>query len=154
MTGYNWNFLTTTDGGETWKRVLDISENTGISEIVMDPRDPNTFYAAAHQRRRHVFTYLGGGPESGIHKTTDGGKTWKKINKGLPSVDIGRIGLAISPADPEYIYAIVEASQGKGGFFRSTDRGASWEKRSGYSTSGNYYQEILSIFYGYLVAPY
>ena len=132
-----------TDGGETWKSVLNISENTGVSEIIMDPRDPNILYAAAHQRRRHVFTYLGGGPESGIHKTTDGGKTWTKVNSGLPSVDMGRIGLAISPANPEYIYAIVEASQGKGGFFRSTNRGASWEKRSSYTTSGNYYQEIV-----------
>jgi len=133
----------TTDGGKTWKRVLHISDDTGIAEIVMDPRNPDVIYASAHQRRRHVFTYLGGGPESGLHKTTDGGKTWTKINKGLPKVDVGRIGLAISPANPEYIYAIVEASQGKGGFFRSTNRGASWEKRSSYATSGNYYQEIV-----------
>ena len=133
----------TVDGGETWKRILHISDDTGISEIVMDPRNPDVIYAAAHQRRRHVFTYLGGGPESGIHKTTDGGTTWSKINNGLPKVDMGRIGLAISPANPEYIYAIVEASQDKSGFYRSTNRGASWEKRSDYSTSGNYYQEIV-----------
>ena len=131
------------DGGLTWRRILHINDDTGISEIVMDPRNPDVIYAAAHQRRRHVFTYLGGGPESGIHKTTDGGKTWTKINKGLPKVDMGRIGLAISPANPEYIYAIVEAAQGKGGFYRSTNRGASWEKRSSYATSGNYYQEIV-----------
>ncbi|MFB0923917.1 MAG: glycosyl hydrolase, partial [Vicingaceae bacterium] len=133
----------TVDGGETWKRILHISDDTGISEIVMDPRNPDVIYAAAHQRRRHVFTYLGGGPESGIHKTTDGGTTWSKINNGLPKVDMGRIGLAISPANPEYIYAIVEASQDKGGFYRSTNRGARWEKRIDYSTSGNYYQEIV-----------
>lgn len=133
----------TIDGGKTWNSILEISENTGISEIVMNPRNPEEIYAAAHQRRRHVFTYLGGGPESGIHKTTDGGKTWSKINNGLPKVDIGRIGLAISPANPEYIYAIVEASQDEGGFYRSTNRGASWEKRSSYATSGNYYQEIV-----------
>ena len=131
------------DGGLTWRRILHINDDTGISEIVMDPRNPDVIYAAAHQRRRHVFTYLGGGPESGIHKTTDGGKTWTKINKGLPKVDMGRIGLAISPANPEYIYAIVEAAQGKGGFYKSTNRGASWEKRSSYATSGNYYQEIV-----------
>ncbi len=133
----------TTDGGKTWNRILEISKHTGIAEIAMDPRDPNTIYASAHQRRRHVFTYLGGGPESGLHKTTDGGKTWKKINKGLPAVDKGRIGLAISPVNPDYIYAIVEAAQGKGGFYRSTNRGESWEKRSSYATSGNYYQEIV-----------
>lgn len=133
----------TKDGGKTWTRILHISDDTGIAEIVMDPRNPKIMYASAHQRRRHVFTYLGGGPESGIHKTTDGGKTWNKVNSGLPKVDMGRIGLAISPANPEYIYAIVEASQGKGGFFRSTNRGASWEKRSSYTTSGNYYQELV-----------
>ena len=131
------------DGGKTWKRILHISDDTGIAEIIMDPRNPKVMYASAHQRRRHVFTYLGGGPESGLHKTTDGGKTWSKVNSGLPKVDMGRIGLAISPANPEYIYAIVEAAQGKGGFYRSTNRGASWEKRSSYTTSGNYYQEII-----------
>ena len=133
----------TIDGGKTWTRILHISDDTGIAEITMDPRNPDVIYASAHQRRRHVFTYIGGGPESGIHKTTDGGKTWNKINSGLPKVDMGRVGLAISPANPEYLYAIVEASQGKGGFFRSTNRGASWEKRSSYATSGNYYQEIV-----------
>lgn len=132
----------TTDGGETWERILHISDHTGVAEIRMDPRDPNTMYASAHQRRRHVFTYIGGGPESGLHKTTDGGKTWKKINSGLPGVDKGRIGLAVSPVNPDVVYAIVEASQGKGGFFKSTNRGESWNKQSKYSTSGNYYQEI------------
>ena len=131
------------DGGKTWERILFVSDNTGIAEIRMDPRDPKTIYASAHQRRRHVFTYIGGGPESGIYKTTDGGKTWNKINNGLPKVDIGRIGLAISPVNPDYVFAIVEASQDKGGFYRSTNRGASWEKQSDYNTSGNYYQEIV-----------
>jgi len=133
----------TTDGGMTWDTVLTIDEHTGVTDIVMDPRDPDVLYAAAYQRRRHVFTYVGGGPGSGMYKTTDGGENWTKINKGLPSVDIGRIGLAISPADPEIIYAMVEAAQGKGGFFKSTNRGASWAKQSGYSTSGNYYIEIV-----------
>jgi photosystem II stability/assembly factor-like uncharacterized protein len=133
----------TMDGGKTWEAVLEIDEHTGVTDIVMDPRDPDVLYAAAYQRRRHVFTYVGGGPGSGVHKTTDGGKTWEKVNKGLPSVDIGRIGLAISPANPEMIYAMVEAAQGKGGFFRSTNRGASWQKRSSYATSGNYYIEIV-----------
>jgi photosystem II stability/assembly factor-like uncharacterized protein len=133
----------TSDGGKTWKRILHISDMTGVSDLVMDPRNPKVMYAAAHQRRRHVWTYIGGGPESGIYKTTDGGKTWEKANSGLPAVDLGRIGLAISPADPEVLYAIVEAAQGKGGFYRTTNRAASWEKRSGFNTSGNYYQEIV-----------
>jgi len=133
----------TTDGGETWEAVLTIDEHTGVNDIVMDPRNPDILYASAHQRRRHVFTYIGGGPGSGLYKTTDGGANWEKINQGLPKVDLGRIGLAIAPSDPEIIYAIVEAAQGEGGFYLSTNRGASWEKRGSYTSSGNYYQEIV-----------
>ncbi len=132
-----------TDGGETWTKTLDISENTGIAEIAIDPNDPNTLYASAHQRRRREWTYIGGGPESGLHKSTDGGMTWKQINKGLPDGQMGRIGIAVSPVDSDYIYAIVEAREDKGGFFRSTNKGESWTKMSDYSTSGNYYQEII-----------
>jgi len=134
----------TTDGGENWELVLAVSENTGINEVHMDSRDPDVLYATAHQRRRRQWTYLGGGPESGIYKSTDAGATWVKINKGLPSGDKGRIGLDISPANPEVIYAIVEAKRGQGGFFKSTNRGATWEKQSSHSTSGNYYQEIVA----------
>ncbi|MCK5401900.1 MAG: glycosyl hydrolase, partial [Flavobacteriaceae bacterium] len=134
----------TIDGGKNWKAVLTIDEHTGVNDVVMDPRDSNVLYASAHQRRRHVFTYVGGGPGSGIHKSTDGGDTWIKINSGLPKTEMGRIGLAISPANPEIIYAIVEAANSKGGFYRSTNRGASWEKRSKHVTSGNYYQEIIA----------
>ncbi|MEZ4900132.1 MAG: glycosyl hydrolase, partial [Saprospiraceae bacterium] len=134
----------TVDGGKTWEAVLTVDEHTGVNDLVMDPRDPEVLYASAFQRERKVFTYIGGGPGSGIYKTVDGGKTWEKANKGLPGVDKGRIGLAISPANPEIIYAIVEAAEGKGGVFASTNRGASWQKRSGYNTSGNYYQEIVA----------
>lgn len=132
-----------TDGGESWKAILTIDKHTGVNDIVMDPRNPDIIYASSYQRRRHVFTYMGGGPGSSLHKTTNGGTTWQKIDNGLPKVDLGRIGLAIAPSDPEMIYAIVEAAQGKGGFYKSTNRGASWEKQSGYSSSGNYYQEIV-----------
>ena len=134
----------TIDGGKTWKDVLTVSDNTGFNEIHMDPRNSNILYAAAHQRQRKVFTYIGGGPESALYKSTDGGTTWTKIMKGLPeNIDLGRIGLAVSPVNPDHIFAIVEASGDKGGLFASTDRGASWEKRGNYSTSGNYYQEIF-----------
>ena len=133
----------TTDGGNTWNKTLDISKHTGISEIQIDPTDPNILYAAAHQRRRHVYTYIGGGPESGVYKSTDGGKTWRTIENGLPSGDMGRIGLAVSPADPNYIYAIVEGRYDKGGTYLSTNKGESWSKQSSHSTSGNYYQEIV-----------
>jgi len=134
----------TADAGKTWKPVLTISENTGVTDLVMDPRNPDLLYAASYQRRRHVWTVINGGPESAIHKSTDGGATWKKLTSGLPAVDLGRIGLAISPIAPDVVYATVEAADNKGGFFRSTDRGASWEKRSDYvSGSGQYYQEIF-----------
>lgn len=134
----------TTNGGESWNKVLEINKHTGVNEVVMDPRNPDILYASAFQRRRHVFTYLGGGPGSTIYKSDDAGATWSKADKGLPQVDLGRIGLAISPVNPEYIYAIVEAAHGEGGLFISTNRGASWERRGKYSTSGNYYQEIIA----------
>lgn len=133
----------TIDGGKTWKNVLYVSEHTGFNEIHMDPRDSKVLYATAHQRRRQVFTYISGGPESAIYKSTDGGESWNKIMIGMPKVDIGRIGLAVSPVNPDYIYAIVEAADKKGGVFLSTDRGASWGKRSDNTSSGNYYQEIF-----------
>ncbi len=133
----------TTDGGKTWKNILSVSEHTGFNEIHMDPRDPNVLYAAAHQRQRKVFTYIGGGPESALYKSTDGGATWNKIMSGMPSGDIGRIGLAISPANPDVVYAIVEAAEG-GGVYKSTNRGASWSKQGNYTSSGNYYQEIFA----------
>lgn len=133
----------TTDGGNNWTNVLSISENTGVSDLIIDPRNPNIIYAASHQRRRHVWTYIDGGPETAIHKSDDAGVTWKKLSNGLPTGQLGRIGLAISSVDPNYIYAIIKASGKTGGFFRSTDRGASWTKRSDYQTSGNYYQEIV-----------
>jgi len=134
----------TEDGGKTWNNILNIDEHTGFNEIHMDPRNPDVLYAASHQRRRHVYTYVGGGPGSGLHKSVDGGKSWKEINKGLPSVEIGRIGMDISDANPEIIYAIVEAAERKGGFYKSTNRGETWVKQSGKVTSGNYYQEIFA----------
>jgi photosystem II stability/assembly factor-like uncharacterized protein len=135
----------TTDGGRTWARVLHIGEHTGVSEVVLDPRDPETLYAVAYQRRRHVWTLIDGGPDSGLHKSTDGGRTWKKLTSGLPKEDMGRIGIAISPVDPDVLYAIVESTGKAGGFFRSEDRGATWEKRSDYvSSSPQYYQELFA----------
>ena len=133
----------TTDGGKTWKNILSVSEHTGCNEIHMDPRNNNVLYATAHQRRRQGFTYISGGPESGIYKSTDAGVSWNKINKGLPEVDLGRIGMGVSPVNPDVLYCMVEASDKKGGTYRSTDRGASWERRGDLNTSGNYYVEIF-----------
>lgn len=134
----------TTDGGKTWKQILFISENTGVSDLACDPRNPDILYASAYQRRRHVWTLINGGPESALYKSTNGGNEWKKLESGLPKEELGRIGLAVSPANPEVVYAIVEAANKAGGFFRSTDMGENWEKRSSYvSGSPQYYQEII-----------
>jgi len=132
----------TTDGGKNWEKVLEISENTGVNNVVLDPDNPDIIYATSEQRRRHVFTKIGGGPESAIYKSTDTGKNWRKLESGLPSVDKGGMGIAVSPVDPNMVYVIIEAAQDKGGFFRSTDRGESWSKMSDYSSSGQYYNEI------------
>ena len=135
----------TTDGGKTWNLVLEISENTGVTDVHFDPRDPDVLYAAAYQRRRHVWVLLNGGPESGIYKSTDGGENWRKINKGLPKVDLGRIGMAVSPINSDVLYAIVEAARGEGGFYRSEDRGENWVRQNDYiSGSPQYYQEIYA----------
>jgi photosystem II stability/assembly factor-like uncharacterized protein len=135
---------TTTDGGETWERVLHVSDDTGIAEVRQHPVDPDVLLASAYQRRRHVWTLINGGPESGLYRSDDGGASWTEIEKGLPTtVDMGRIGMCISPADPEVVYAIVDAARDEGGFFRSTDRGRSWEKRSDYTAGGDYYNEIF-----------
>src|SRR5688572_12725379 len=118
----------TTDGGKTWKAVLSISPNTGVTDVAMDPKNPNVLYAAAYQRRRAVGQLIGGGPESALYKTTDGGAKWTKLTKGLPTVEIGRIGLAINWKNPNTVYALVTAQLGQGGFFRSDDAGASWTR--------------------------
>lgn len=132
----------TTDGGKTWNKVLNISENTGVNNVVMDPRDSNVLYATSEQRRRHIFTKIGGGPESAVYKTTDGGASWEKIMNGLPKVDIGGMGIAISPVNPDVIYLIMQAAEDGSGFYRSTNRGVSWEKMSDHHEAGQYYNEI------------
>ncbi|NQU22688.1 MAG: hypothetical protein HQ567_15535 [Candidatus Nealsonbacteria bacterium] len=143
--GGDRGLLKTTDGGRTWKAVLEISENTGVTDVAFDPRDPDVIYAASYQRRRHVGLLIGGGPESAIYKSADGGKTWKKLTAGLPKVDIGRIALAVSPQDPDVVYALITAARGEGGFFRSADRGATWTRQSNYDAlDPQYYGEIYA----------
>lgn len=133
----------TTDAGKTWKPVLTISENTGVVDVRLDPSNPDIVYAAAYQRRRHVFTQIDGGPESAIYKSTDAGATWSKLKEGLPKVDLGRIGLAVSPADPDVVYATIEAADGKGGIFRSSDKGATWERRNEFDEGAMYYAHLV-----------
>jgi photosystem II stability/assembly factor-like uncharacterized protein len=134
----------TTDAGKTWKAVLTISENTGAADVAIDPSNPDIVYASAYQRRRHVFTLIDGGPESGIYKSTDAGASWNKLKSGLPTVDMGRIGLAVSPVDPSVVYATIEAGDGKGGIFRSNDRGATWERRNEFDAGAMYYARVVA----------
>jgi photosystem II stability/assembly factor-like uncharacterized protein len=135
----------TTDGGATWTPVLQIDEHTGVTDIEFDPSNPDVVYAAAYQRRRHVWGFLAGGPGSGIYKSTDNGVTWREVTSGLPAGDMGKIGLAVTPADPSLVYATIEANDEQRGFYRSRDKGESWEKRNDYISGGtgpHYYQEI------------
>jgi len=130
------------DGGDSWERIFFVSDDSGMADLIMDPNDNSILYTTVHQRRRHVFTYIGGGEESGVFKSTDSGKTWNELKSGLPTGKMGRVGLAVSPVNSNYVYAIIEAEDGKGGFFKSTNKGESWSKQSSYKTSGNYYQKI------------
>ena len=132
------------DGGKTWKAVLTISENTGVVDVAIDPSNPDIVYASAYQRRRHVFTLIDGGPESAIYKSTDAGATWNKLKSGLPTVDMGRIGLAVSAVDPSVVYATIEAADGKGGIFRSNDRGATWERQNEFDAGAQYYARVVT----------
>lgn len=135
----------TTDGGKNWELVLEISENTGVSDMEMDPRNPDILYAVAHQRERRVYSKINGGPESALYKSEDAGATWRKLTKGLPRGDVGRIGIALSPANPDIIYAVIELPENKSGFYRSSDMGESWEKRSDKgTTSPQYYNEVYA----------
>ncbi len=130
----------TRDGGETWDRVLFHDEDTGAVELAMDPASPDTLYAALYQRRRRAYGFAGGGPGSGIHRTTDGGETWTKLGGGLPAGDTGRIGLAVYRRDPRIVYAIVENREG--GVFRSEDKGLHWQRMSDENPRPMYYSQI------------
>ena len=134
----------TTDGGKTWKAVIPGTENTGATDVVIDPANPDTIYAATWQRRRHFFTLINGGPESAVYKSTDGGNTWSRSRSGLPPGDTGRIGLSISPASTNVVYATVQATGILSGIFRSGDRGATWERMSSTIAQGMYYGQIIA----------
>ena len=137
----------TTDGGDNWELILSGGSYTGVNEIHLDPRNPDVLFAVKHQRYRNVAALMNGGPESGIFKSTDGGLNWRELTTGLPEEDMGKIGLAISPIDPDLVYAAIELGGRKGGFWRSTDSGENWEKRSDHvsgATGPHYYQEIFA----------
>src|SRR4026209_1309323 len=126
--GVDCDLYKTTDGGQTWKNILPGTENSGATDIVIDPKKPDTIYVAMLQRRRQVGQLIGGGPDSGIFKATPGGAKVTKLTKGLPTVEMGRVGLGINPKNPNTLYALVTAQRGQGGFFRSDDAGASWTR--------------------------
>jgi len=135
----------TEDGGKTWTQVLSIDKNTGVTDLEFHPMNPDVIYAAAYQRRRHTWSLLGGGPKSGIYKSSDNGNSWREVTAGLPQGDMGKIGIAVTPANTNLVYATIEANNQEKGFYRSTDEGESWEKRSSYTSGGtgpHYYQEI------------
>jgi photosystem II stability/assembly factor-like uncharacterized protein len=116
----------TEDGGKTWRKVLYVDENTGVADMAADPSNSRILYAGTWDYRRKPFHFRSGGPGSAIYKTTDGGETWKKIHKGLPSGIYGRIGLDVCRSKPEVVYAVVEHSNS--GIFRSEDKGETWRR--------------------------
>ena len=138
----------TTDGGKRWSRVLGAGPWTGISSVVMDPRNPDVLYAATWQHHRTVAAYVGSGPETAIHRTTDGGKTWTKLKEGLPKKTMGKIGLALSPQNPDIVYASITLHRTKTGVWRSSDRGATWVKGAKnpvpMGTGPHYYMELYA----------
>ncbi len=116
----------TTDGGKTWEKILYVNERTGINDLIMDPADPNTLYAAMWEFRRTPWGFNSGGPSSALYKSTDAGKTWNKIHNGFPKGDLGRFAIAITPSNPKTIFAVVESKKDKG-LYRSDDAGANWK---------------------------
>lgn len=144
-TGGQRGLYRSADGGKTWTATLQIDENTGVTDIEFDPSNPDVIYAAAYQRRRKTWSLLAGGPKSGIYKSTDNGQTWKQITTGLPRADMGKIGLAVTAANPDLVYATIESDNRNKGFYKSTDKGESFTKQNSYTSGGtgpHYYQEI------------
>lgn len=136
-----------TDGGATWTQTLGDKIWVGATDLLIDPRNPDVLYAATWQRHRTVAGYMGGGPGTAIYRSDDGGKTWTKLENGLPNSNMGKIGLAISPQNPDVIYAAIELDRRKGGVYKSTNKGASWTKMSDAVSGGtgpHYYQELYA----------
>ena len=135
------------DGGLTWKQTLGDKEWTGATDLIIDPRNPKIMYAATWQRHRTVAGYLGGGPGTAIYKSKDGGESWEKLKNGLPSSNMGKIGLCYSPQNPDIIYAAIELDRRTGGVYKSENNGESWKKMSDAVAGGtgpHYYQEIFA----------
>ena len=131
-TGNLWNssedrgVYKTSDGGKTWEKVLFVNADTGCADLSIDPQDPNILYASMWQFRRKPYFFTSGGPGSGLHKSTDGGKTWRKLSKGFPEGELGRIAIAVAPSKGSVLYANVEAK--KTALYRSDDKGETWNR--------------------------
>ncbi|WP_353779986.1 glycosyl hydrolase [Winogradskyella sp. 3972H.M.0a.05] len=137
----------TIDGGKTWKKTLGDDAWTGVTELVYDPTNPNRMYAATWQRHRTVAAYIGNGPGTALYRSDDAGDTWEKLTNGLPKTSMGKTGLAISPHNPNVLYAAIELDRRKGAVYRSDDGGSSWSKQSNTITGGtgpHYYQELFA----------
>lgn len=132
----------TRDGGASWDKVLYIDADTGVTDMVMDPDDPTTVFAATYQRRRSACCFIGSGPGSGIYRTRDGGDTWAKLTTGLPAGDLGRIGLDIFQRDGSLVMATVEATAPDGGIYRSSDGGDSWDQLNDVNPRPMYFSQI------------
>jgi len=132
-----------TDAGKTWTSLIKVGEYTGVAEVILDPRNPDILLAATHQRQRRYYTLIHGGPESAVWRSTDAGKTWSRVTSGLPAGELGRIGMAYAPSNPSIIYAQVEAGEGRGGLYRSSDNGVTWERRNSSDSQGQYYSHVV-----------
>ena len=122
----------TEDGGKTWNKILFVNNTTGCSELVMDPSNPNILYAAFWEFRRTAYSFNSGGSASALYKSIDGGKTWKKLENGLPKGKLGRIAVTIAPSNPSTVYAVLEAEKKEEkGLYRSTDGGETWTFMNG-----------------------
>ena len=165
----------TTDGGKTWTRVLHVNDDTGFTSLAFEPGRPDVVYAGTYQRRRHVGQMIGGGPDGGVFKTSNGGRAWTKLTNGLPKDDVGRIAVATDPKAPRRVYALIDAKipagqgrggrQGRGGdagqaqtpppaaptgpdergFYLSEDNGNTWTRQSNYRGGGPAYYSELFI---------
>lgn len=130
----------TTDGGESWDKILSAGEHGGFVDLELDPRDPELMYATSWQRERVDWSWLPRGDESGLWRSQDGGESWERLVSGLPQTDVGRVGVSVCLSEPDTVYSIFEGPGG--GVFRSLDRGASWERRSAEVRGSQYYAQI------------